>query len=119
MNNEIKRIIIDKEYYTEAKYPFTIKPNLSTLGSIVQIQSHGPIIRFVFDDNIGSLLGFNETTLWEEYNLSLYPVDIFSFDNIFIETDFAQGLIFRGKRSGNIQNFTMAIQAINILKNFA
>ena len=27
LNNEIRRILIDKEHYTEANYPFTIKPN--------------------------------------------------------------------------------------------
>ena len=27
LNKEIKRIIIDEEHYTEANYPFTIKPN--------------------------------------------------------------------------------------------
>ena len=35
LNNEIKRIIIDEEHYTEANYPFSIKPNFSTLGSII------------------------------------------------------------------------------------
>ena len=37
LNNEIKRIIIDEEHYTEANYPFSIKPNFSTLGSIIEI----------------------------------------------------------------------------------
>ena len=109
LNKEIKRIIIDKEHYTEANYPFKIKPNFSTLGSIVEIQPQGPIISFVFDDSIGNLLGFNETILWEEYNLSPNPVDILSFDNIFIETDIARGMIFKGKRSGIIHNFTMDV----------
>ena len=36
-NNEIKRIIIDEEYFTEANYPFTNKPNFSTLGSVIEI----------------------------------------------------------------------------------
>ena len=49
LNDEIKRILIDKEYYTEANYPFTIKPNFSTLGSIITISPQGPIIGFVFD----------------------------------------------------------------------
>ena len=97
LHDEIKRILIDKEYYTESNYPFKIKPNFSTLGSIVEIQPQGPIIGFVFDDSIGNLLGFNETILWEEYNLSHNPVDILSFDNIFIDTDIAQGMIFKGK----------------------
>ena len=109
LNDEIKRIIIDKVYYTETTYPFTIKPNFSTLGSIVEIKSKGPIIGFVFDDSIGSLLGFNETILYEEYNLSPNPVDILSFDNIFLETDIAQGMIFKRKRSGIIHNFTMTV----------
>ena len=109
LNDEIKRIIIDKEHYTEASYPFTIKPNFSTLGSIVEIKPQGPIIGFVFDDSIGNLLGFDETILYEEYNLSPNPVGILSFDNIFIETDIAQGMIFKGKRTGIIHKFTMDV----------
>ena len=66
LNNEIKRIIIDKGHYSENEYPFTIKANFSTLGSIIEI-SHGPIISFMFEDSIGDLLGFNARTLFEEY----------------------------------------------------
>ena len=79
------------------------------MGSIVEISPQGPIIRFVFIDSIGTLLRFNETILWEEYNLSPNPVDILSFDNIFIETDIAQGMIFRGKGSRIIFNWTMTV----------
>ena len=109
LNKEIKRIIIDEEHYNETNYPFKIKPNFSTLGSIVEILPEGPIIGFVFDDNIGNLLGFNETILWQEYNLSPNPVDILSFDKIFVRTDIAQGMIYKGKRSGIIHNFTMDV----------
>ena len=109
LNDEIKRNIIDDEHFTSENYPFQIKPNFSTLGSIVEIKSQGPIIGFVFDDSIGSLLGFDETILIEEYNLSPNPVDILSFDNIFIECDIAQGMIFKGKRTGIIHNFTTTI----------
>ena len=109
LNDEITRILIDKEHYTDSNYPFTIKPNFSILGSIVERKPQGPIIGFVFDDSIGNLLGFNETILWEEYNLSPNPVDIISFDNIVIECDIAQGMIFRGKRTGIIRNFTMDV----------
>ena len=35
LGNEIRRIIIDKGHYSENEYPFTIKPNFGTLGSIV------------------------------------------------------------------------------------
>ena len=109
LNNEIKRIIINEEYYTEANYPFLIKPNFSTLGSIIEISTQGPIITFIPDDSIGDLLGFNKTTINEEYNLSPNPVDILSFDNIFIETNIAKGMIFKGKRTGIIMNFTMDV----------
>ena len=54
------------------------------------------IIDFVFDDSSGNLLGFDETVLYKKYNISPNPVDI-SFDNIFIHTDIAQGVIFKGK----------------------
>ena len=37
LNNEIRSIIIDEEHFTEANYPFTIKPNFSTLGSIIDV----------------------------------------------------------------------------------
>ena len=63
----------------------------------------------MFDDSIGNLHGFGETILWEENNLSPNPVDILSFDKILIESDIAQGMIFRGKRSGIIHIFTMDV----------
>ena len=109
LNNEIKRNIIDEEHYTETNYPFSIKPNFSTLGSIIEISTQGPVITFVPDDSIRNLLGFNKTTIFEEYNLSPNPVDILSFDNIFLECNIAQGMIFKGKRSGIIHNFTMDV----------
>ena len=109
MNNEIKRIIIEKVYYIEIDYPFRIRPNFSTLGSIVEIITPGPQISFVFDASIGNLLGFNAILVWGKYILSDNPVDILSFDNIFIECDIAQGMIYRGRRSGIIHNFTMDV----------
>ena len=63
----------------------------------------------MFDDSIRDLLRFNARTLYEEYTSSSNPVDILSFDNIFLETDIAQGMIFKGKRSGIIHNFTMDV----------
>ena len=63
----------------------------------------------MFDDSIRHFLGFNARTFYEEDNLLPDPVDILSFDNIFIECDIAQGMIFRGKRSGIFQNFTMDV----------
>ena len=109
MNNEIKRIIIEKGHYTNSDYPFRIKPNFSSLGIIVEIRSPGPMISFVFDDSVGILLRFNEILLWAKYNLSNNPVDILSFDNIFIETNILRGLIFKGKQNGFIHKFTMDV----------
>ena len=109
LNYEIKRSSSDEGQYSENEYPFTIQPNFSTVGSTIQIQPQGPIISFMFDDSIRDLFGFNSRTIYEEYNISPNPVDILSFDNISLECDIAQGMIFRGKRSGNIQNFTMDV----------
>ena len=73
----------------------------------------------MFEDSIGNLLGFNETILYEEYNLSPNPVDILSFDNIFIETDIAKGMIFKRKQSGIIHNFTMDVDpGYKYIENF-
>ena len=118
LKNEIKRIIIDDGHYTEEDYPITNKPNFSTLGSIIEISSQGPIITILLDDSIRNLLGFNAITIYEEYELSPNPVDISSFGNIFHETNIAQGMIFQGKRSGLIHNRTMTVTlAINLWKN--
>ena len=109
LNIEIKRRIIDEEHYTEANYPFTIKPNFSTLGSVIEKSTQGPVITFVPDDSIRDLWGFNRTTIFEENNLWPNPVDILSFDNIFLESNIARGMLSRGKRSGIFHNFTMDV----------
>ena len=109
MNDEIKRIIIEEGHFTEADYPFKIKANFSTLGSITEISRQEPLISFLPDDSIRDLLGFNAVTLFEEYNLSPNPVDIQSFDHINIECNIIQRLIFQAKRSGIIHKFTMDV----------
>ena len=60
LNDENKRIIIDDEHFTEGNYPFQIKPNFSTLGSIIEISNQESAISFRPDDIIGSLLGSNK-----------------------------------------------------------
>ena len=107
MSKEIKRIIIGEGHFTLEEYPFLIKPNFSTLGSIIEISNEESAISFIPDDSIRDLLGFNKTSIYEKYNLSPNPVDIISFDNIFTESNIAQGMIFKGKRSGVVHNFTM------------
>ena len=112
MINEIKKLIIDEEHYTEPNYPFTVKPNFSTLVSIIQKSTQGPVFTLVPDDSIRDLLGINKTTIYEEDNLSRNPVDILSFDNIFLEYDIAQGMIFKTKRTGRIHSFLMDVDPV-------
>ena len=63
----------------------------------------------MFDDSMRDVLGFNARTIYEGYNLSPNPVDNLSFDNIFLECDIAQGMIFRGRKSNNIHNWIMTV----------
>ena len=63
----------------------------------------------MFDVSIRDLSGFNARTLYEECNSSTNPVDIISFNNIFIETDIAKGKIFKGRRSEIIMIFTVSV----------
>ena len=110
LNDEIKRINLDKSPYTEAENPFTIKPNFNTLGSVIEKKPQGAIIGFVFDDSIRNLLGLSENMLFKEYILSNNLVDILSFDKFFFERDIARGrMLFRGKRSNIIHNWTMTV----------
>ena len=109
LNKEIKRIIINEGYFTTSDYPFLIKPNFSTFGCIIEISNEESAISFSPDDSIRDLLGFNKTTIYEKYKLSPNPVDIISFDNNLIETNIAQGMIFKQKRTGIIHNFTMTV----------
>ena len=66
LNDEFKRNLIDKCHYTEAENPFTIKPNFSTLGSVIELSPQGAKIGFVFDDSIRNLLGFRDTMLFKK-----------------------------------------------------
>ena len=71
------------------------------------------------EDSIRNLLGLNETILYNEYNISPNPVDILSFDDIFIESDIAQGMTYKGKRSRIIQNFIMEVDPVyNYIEKF-
>ena len=110
LDDEIKRICIIDGHFTESTYPFKIRPNFSTLGSIIEIDvGIGRQIDFNPNDSIRDLLGFKPKFLNGEYNISDHPVDILSFDNIFIETNISRGLIFKGKQTGIIHNFTMDV----------
>ena len=106
LNNENKRNIIDEGHFTEADSRFTIKPNFCTVGFIIESSRPEPLISFLPDDSIRNHLEFKATTKYEEFNLSPNPVDIFSFDIIFLGCDTAQGMIHRGKI---IHNWTMTV----------
>ena len=103
--------IIEEGYFTGPTHPFKIKPNFSTLGSIIEISSNinGSQIAFTPDDSIRYLLGFKPKVIHEEQNLSDYPVDTLSFDNIFLESDIAQGMIFKGEKTGSIHNWKITV----------
>ena len=88
-------------YNTEEDYPFAIKPNRSILGSNVEIEpGRGYQIGFVQHDTLRDLLGFKPSVLHEKYNLSPNPVDILLIDDIFVETEFSQGIIFQSRLAG-------------------
>ena len=64
-------------------------------------------------------MGFNKNTFFSEYNQSPNPVNILSFDNIFLECNIAQGMIFKSKRSGIIHNFSLDISpGYKFIENF-
>ena len=110
LHAEIKRICINDGHSTELNYPFKNKPNFSTPNSIIEIDvGIGRKIDFTPNDSIRDLLGFKPKVLQDEYNLSDFPVEILSFDNIFLECDIAQGTTLRGIISGIFHNFTMDV----------
>ena len=109
VNDEFRRIVFAEGHFTETDYPFTMKATFSTLGSSINISGRKLLITFPTDESIRNLKGFNASTIYEEYHPSYNPVDILSSDSILLETDIAQGMIFKGKRSGKIQNFTMDV----------
>ena len=74
----------------------------------------------MFDDSIRNLLGFHETIIYNEYNRSPSPVHIKSFDKIFLECDFAKGMIYKQKRSGLFHNWTVTVNpGCNHVESFA
>ena len=109
LNNENKRIIIEEGHFTEVDYPFTIKPKTASLSSISESSTQQPLFSFTPDDSIRDLFGFNAGTKYEEDILPSNPLDILSIDNIVLEIDIAQGMTFKGKRTGTIHNFTMHV----------
>ena len=69
----------------------------------------GGQISLVQDDSLGGLLGFKRIVIHDEYKLSDNSVDISSFEEIFLETDIAQGITYKRKRPGIFHNFTINV----------
>ena len=69
----------------------------------------GTPIAFTSDESMRDLLANKPVELHEQDNLFDYPFDILSFDNIFIETNIAEGMIFKSRQTGIIHNFTMDV----------
>ena len=94
LNIEIEGYNNKEGYFTTEIYPFIITPNFSTLGSFIQIKPNfiGSRISFNHDDSRRELLAFDSVVIYEQYNLSPNPVEILSFDNMFMETNIAQGM---------------------------
>ena len=109
LNDEMKRIIIEEGHFTQANFPFTFKPNFSTLGSFVETSRQKPLLSFSPCDSKRNLVRFNADILYEEYNLSHNPVDNLSFDNTLLECGIAQRNIFKVKRSAIAHEFTIDV----------
>ena len=111
LNNEIKRNFIEEGYFTEANYPVTRKLTFAALGSTIEISSNirGSQIAFIPDDSIRDFLGSKPVLLHEEYNSSDSSLEFLSVDKISFELDFAQDMIFKGRRSGIFRNFTLDV----------
>ena len=84
LNVEIERNTFKKTHFTEADYRFTIKLNFSTKGSIIEISRKQPLFSFIPDYSIRDLSGFSAVTIYEKFSLSPDPVEISTFDNLFL-----------------------------------
>ena len=80
------------------------KTEFPTLDSVIEFSRQEPLISFLPGVSIRDLSGFNPETLYEKHKLSPDPVNIASFDDVFLETDIAQGEIFSGKRKAIFHN---------------
>ena len=108
MKKEVKRSIAKGGYFREETYPFVFKITFLTLAVTIEIKPNiiGSQISSVLDDSLRDLLGFDSVVICKK-SLSTNPVEILSFDKSFLETDIAQGNIFKCKRTGIVQTWKM------------
>ena len=72
---EIQRLMVLNGDSDGETFPFTIKPNFTTQGSIIEIEV-GWQIDSTYAGTIRNILGFNARKVSEKYNLSDHPVDL-------------------------------------------
>ena len=66
-SHKIKRNFNEEIYFTEETYPLVIKPNFSTLGSIIEFTPGRWIqISFVHENSIRDFLGFHSVAIYEK-----------------------------------------------------
>ena len=109
LGEKLKKNIIEECQHTEEDFPLLVEPYFSTLGSIKESSIEEPLNAFVQHDSIRDLSGFDSILTIENHNISPNPVDILSFDKHFLETGSAQGLIFKGERTGTIHIVTIDV----------
>ena len=96
LNKEIKRFTIDEECFTKTIYPFTLKPNFSTLGSIIEISGQRALISLLPNDSKRDFWRFSETSLYEEYEDILSTVRFkLKIENKELESFNGQNVSFR------------------------
>ena len=73
----------------------------------------------IHDDSLRNLLAFEPVVKYEEYNLSYNPVDMLPLDIFFLGTESAKAIVFEGKRTGIVHNFTLDVDlGYNYIENF-
>ena len=96
--------IEEEGYNTEEDYPFKIEPNVSTLSSIIEIETgRGWQISCVQDDTLRGILGFKPSVIHDKSILSDNPVNKLSFDKNFVKTSKVRGWFFKGDERNKTQ----------------
>ena len=79
------------------------------MGSILEFSGQEPMISFFHGEKIQDPWRLDPFVFSEKHSLSPNPIDLISFSVVFLQTDVAQGMIFRSKRTGTLHNFNMEV----------